>query len=75
MKATIIVSRLEKRQFTAAGVSGVGILLIISALCLSLADSGAYLTLTAAGVGGVLIASGTFLNEAVARKIKMRGSR
>jgi len=69
------MSRLEKRQYTAAGVSAVGILLLLLALLLSILDSGAYRTLTAAGVGGVLIASGVFLNENVARKIKARGYR
>jgi hypothetical protein len=69
------VGKLEKRQAGAASASVLGVILLISAALLTVAERGGPLTLLVGGLGGCILVAGVVANARVANEIMQDGRR
>ncbi|MBT3295533.1 MAG: hypothetical protein HN919_20820 [Verrucomicrobia bacterium] len=69
------MGRLEKRQAGAVSMSVLGVILLLSAVGLTIAETGGYTALGVGALGGVLLLLGAAANARVSRMMIHAGRR
>ncbi|MBL7076491.1 MAG: hypothetical protein ISS31_03370 [Kiritimatiellae bacterium] len=69
------MGRLEKRQAGAVSASVLGVVLLVSAVLLTLMERGGYVALVVGGLGGCVLVAGVVANARVSSEMIHEGRR